>query len=135
MRDAVADLDLPLNRMEQRRHRLEELFQADAAPGFETTGAADVQLTSAQGPPVRRTRPAAASSTTSGTGPTTGRAWAGPQIVRALCWHSLRSAFGIGRGVKAKIVVVITSVIICLPAVVNAAMVALNPGQRPAGQL
>ncbi len=43
VRDAVADLDLPLNRMEQRRHRLEELFQADAAPGFETTGAADVR--------------------------------------------------------------------------------------------
>ncbi len=58
-------------------------------------------------------------------GPRLGRA----QIVRALCWHSLRSAFGIGRGVKAKIVVVITSVIICLPAVVNAAIVALNPGQ------
>jgi ABC-2 type transport system ATP-binding protein len=32
VRDAVADLGLPLNRMEQRRHRLEELFQDDAAP-------------------------------------------------------------------------------------------------------
>jgi ABC-2 type transport system permease protein len=58
-------------------------------------------------------------------GPRLGR----PQIVRALCWHSLRSAFGIGRGVKAKIVTVITFVIICLPAVVNAAVVALNPAQ------
>jgi ABC-2 type transport system permease protein len=56
-------------------------------------------------------------------GPRRGRA----QIVRALCWHSLRSAFGIGRGIKAKIVPVITVVIICLPAVIDAAIVALTP--------
>jgi len=55
-------------------------------------------------------------------GPRLGRA----QIVRALCWHSLRSAFGIGRGIKAKIVPVITMVIICLPAVIDAAIVALS---------
>lgn len=55
-------------------------------------------------------------------GPRLGRA----QIVRALCWHSLRSAFGIGRGVKAKIVTVITFVLICLPAVVDAAAIALS---------
>jgi ABC-2 type transport system permease protein len=48
------------------------------------------------------------------------------QIVRALCWHSLRSAFGIGRGIKAKIVPVITVVIMCLPAVIDAAIVALS---------
>ena len=48
------------------------------------------------------------------------------QIVRALAWHSLRSAFGIGRGVKAKIVPVVTFVIMCLPAVINAAAVALS---------
>jgi ABC-2 type transport system permease protein len=48
------------------------------------------------------------------------------EIVRALCWHSLRSAFGIRRGVKAKIVPVITSVIMCLPAVIDAAIVALS---------
>ena len=48
------------------------------------------------------------------------------QIVRALAWHSLRSAFGIGRGVKAKIVPVITFGIMCLPAVINAAAVALS---------
>ena len=46
------------------------------------------------------------------------------QIVRALYWHSLRSAFGIGRGAKAKIFPVITFVLICLPAVVNAVAVA-----------
>ena len=43
VRDAVADLGLPLNRMEQRRHQLEELFRDDAAPAFETTGAGDVR--------------------------------------------------------------------------------------------
>ena len=53
-------------------------------------------------------------------GPRLGR----PAIVRALCWHSLRSAFGIGRGIKAKIVPVITFVIMCLPAVANAVSVA-----------
>ena len=45
------------------------------------------------------------------------------QIVLALCWHSLRSAFGIGRGVKAKIVPVLTFAIMCLPAVVDAVVV------------
>jgi ABC-2 type transport system permease protein len=53
-------------------------------------------------------------------GPRLGRA----AIVRALCWHSLRSAFGVGRGAKAKIVPVITFVIMCLPAVANAVTVA-----------
>jgi ABC-2 type transport system permease protein len=53
-------------------------------------------------------------------GPRLGRA----AIVRALCWHSLRSAFGIGRGAKAKIVPVISFVIMCLPAVANAVGVA-----------
>ena len=46
------------------------------------------------------------------------------QIVRALCWHSFRSAFGIGRGPKAKIVPVIAFVLMCLPAVINAVAVA-----------
>jgi ABC-2 type transport system permease protein len=45
------------------------------------------------------------------------------QIVLALCWHSLRSAFGIGRGVKAKIVPVLTFAIMCLPAIVDAVIV------------
>jgi ABC-2 type transport system permease protein len=53
-------------------------------------------------------------------GPRLGRA----QIVRALCWHSLRSAFGIGRGAKAKIVPVIAFTAMCLPAIVNAVAVA-----------
>jgi ABC-2 type transport system permease protein len=53
-------------------------------------------------------------------GPRLGRA----QIVRALTWHSFRSAFGIGRGVKAKIIPILASVAICLPAFVNAFAVA-----------
>ena len=37
VRDAIADLGLPLNRMEQRRHRVEEIFRA---PG-QITGESD----------------------------------------------------------------------------------------------
>jgi ABC-2 type transport system permease protein len=53
-------------------------------------------------------------------GPRLGRA----QIVRALTWHSFRSAWGIGRGVKAKILPALVVIAICLPAFVNAFAVA-----------
>jgi ABC-2 type transport system permease protein len=53
-----------------------------------------------------------------------GRRLGRPQIVRALYWHSLRSAFGLGRGAKAKIVPVIVFAIMCLPAIANAVAVA-----------
>lgn len=53
-------------------------------------------------------------------GPRLGRA----QIVRALLWHSFRSALGIGRGPKAKILPVIAFVALCLPAIINAVSVA-----------
>jgi ABC-2 type transport system permease protein len=49
-----------------------------------------------------------------------------PEIVRALCWYSLRGAFGFGRGVKAKIVPVLTFVVMCAPAVVSAIVIALS---------
>lgn len=42
------------------------------------------------------------------------------RIVAALAWHSFRSAFGLGRGAKAKVVPVIAFLALCLPAVVNA---------------
>jgi ABC-2 type transport system permease protein len=58
------------------------------------------------------------------TGPRLGR----PAIGRALCWHSFRSAFGLGRGAKAKIVPVLTLSLMCLPAIVNAVAVARGPG-------
>jgi ABC-2 type transport system permease protein len=61
-------------------------------------------------------------------GPRLGRV----QIVRALLWHSFRSALGIGRGPKAKILPVIAFVAICLPAVVNAVVVA-NGGAQVVG--
>jgi ABC-2 type transport system permease protein len=54
----------------------------------------------------------------------TGRRLGRPQIVRALYWHSLRSAFGLGRGAKAKIVPVIVFAIMCLPAIASAVAVA-----------
>ena len=53
-------------------------------------------------------------------GPRLGRA----QIVRALTWHSFRSAYGIGRGVKGKIIPVLAFIAMCLPALVNAFAVA-----------
>ena len=49
-------------------------------------------------------------------GPRLGRA----QIIRALIWHSFRSSFGIGRGVKAKIVPILACIAMLLPAFVNA---------------
>ena len=52
------------------------------------------------------------------------------QIVAALAWHSFRSAFGLGRGARAKIVPAITVIAICLPAVVNA--FAMSRGNPPA---
>jgi ABC-2 type transport system permease protein len=54
-----------------------------------------------------------------------------PGIIRALYWHSLRSAFGIGRGAKAKIVPIIMFILMCLPAIVNAISVAQHPGSAP----
>ena len=57
-------------------------------------------------------------------GPRLGRA----AIIRALTWHSLRSAFGIGRGAKAKVVPILMFGLMCLPAVVNAIVVARTPG-------
>jgi ABC-2 type transport system permease protein len=53
------------------------------------------------------------------------------QIVRALIWHSMRSAFGIGRGAKAKIFPVLLFALMCLPAMVNAVALATNHGSQP----
>jgi ABC-2 type transport system permease protein len=52
-----------------------------------------------------------------------------PQIVRALALQSLRSAFGIGRGAKAKIFPVLLFALMCLPAIISIAAMALNPNQ------
>ncbi len=53
-------------------------------------------------------------------GPRLGRAG----ILRALAWHSLRSAVGLGRSAKAKIIPVLALALLCLPAVANAVSVA-----------
>jgi ABC-2 type transport system permease protein len=53
-------------------------------------------------------------------GPRLGRG----QIVKALTWHSFRSAFGIGRGLKGKIIPLLAVIAMCLPALVNAFAVA-----------
>jgi ABC-2 type transport system ATP-binding protein len=43
VRDAIAGLGLPLNRLEQRRHRVDELFREDEAPVADMTGAPNVR--------------------------------------------------------------------------------------------
>jgi ABC-2 type transport system ATP-binding protein len=40
IRDVIAELGLPLNRLEQRRRRVEELFRDDQAPAHQTPGGA-----------------------------------------------------------------------------------------------
>jgi ABC-2 type transport system permease protein len=61
-------------------------------------------------------------------GPRLGRA----AIIRALIWHSFRSAFGVGRGAKAKVVPAVALLALCLPAAVNAfAMSKGNPRLLP----
>jgi ABC-2 type transport system permease protein len=61
-----------------------------------------------------------------------GQRFGRPQIVRALAIDGLRTSFGLGRGVKAKIFPVLLFLLMCLPAVVSIAAMALNPGN---GQL
>jgi ABC-2 type transport system permease protein len=59
----------------------------------------------------------------------TGQRLGRPAIVWALFAHSLRSAYGLGRGAKAKIVPFALFALMCLPAIVNAIIVA-TPGGR-----
>ena len=89
MRDCVAALALPLCRLEQRRHQVEELFRDEQEVGNANQAAGVIHDLGYRGYD----------------GPRLGRA----QIVRALTWHSFRSAWGIGRGVKGKIVPVLRS--------------------------
>jgi ABC-2 type transport system permease protein len=49
------------------------------------------------------------------------------QIITALAWESFRAAFGFGRGAKAKILPVIVTIVLLLPAVINA--FAMSEGQ------
>ena len=54
----------------------------------------------------------------------TGERPGGPRSSATLTWYSLRAAFGLGRGAKAKIFPVSAFAMICAPAVVNAFIVA-----------
>src|ERR1700743_288898 len=47
-----------------------------------------------------------------------------PLIVRALPVYSLRSAFGLGRGARAKIIPISVFALMCLPSLINAVLVA-----------
>jgi ABC-2 type transport system permease protein len=51
------------------------------------------------------------------------------QIIRALTWHSFRSAWGLGRGVKGKIIPALAFVAMCLPVLVNAVAAARGNGR------
>ena len=80
---AVADLDLPLHRLDQRRHRVAELFATEGdRPMSEPTDGVIHDI---------------------GYQRYTGPGWAGGTSFGALYVHGLRTAFGLGRSAKAKI--------------------------------
>src|ERR1700759_3212076 len=54
----------------------------------------------------------------------TGDRYGRPVIVRALAVYSLRSAFGLGRGARAKIIPISVFALMCLPSLINAVLVA-----------
>ena len=93
VRDAVADLGLPLNRLEQRRRRVEELFQDDDRTRH---GGRQQHEAAAAGRPAHRAQAETGVIHDIGYRRYTGRRLGRAQIVRALYWHSLRSAFGLG---------------------------------------
>jgi ABC-2 type transport system permease protein len=51
------------------------------------------------------------------------------RIVLALTWHSYRTAFGLGRGGRAKVFPALLLALLCLPAAVNAVALATSHGQ------
>ena len=103
---AVADLDLPLHRLDQRRHRVAELFAGEASNVADTTGVIhDIGYQRYQGARL-------------------GRGYA-----RALVYvHGLRTAFGLGRSAKAKIFPWIVAGLAGLVAVVFTAIRTQSPG-------
>jgi ABC-2 type transport system permease protein len=52
------------------------------------------------------------------------------RIVRALIWHSYRTAFGFGRGARAKVFPALLLALLCLPAAVNAVALATSHGHQ-----
>ena len=110
VRDTVADLGLPLIRIEQRRHRLEDLFRDAPEDGarHSTTSGAAASSARGHGRAARMTAPLPVDSPTGSiydlgyrgyTGPRLGRGFA----IRSLFTHSLRTTYGLGRTTRAKL--------------------------------
>ena len=148
VRDALADLGLPLVRLEQRRRGLEDLF-ADAPRRTPTAGGrrrgrrrsgpagADRERAAMSGsrPPLARTTAATASGPGGSIYDLGYQRYDGPRLGRtaasiALLRNTFRSAFGIGRGGRAKIAPFTLAALAILPAIlaVGIAAIALQAG-------
>ena len=118
VRDAVVDLDLPLVRIEPRRHSLEDLFRDQGGRSVtEPTG------TAADG----RQRAPAAASTTSATRAITAIAC---RVARWSWRCSPRrcvACYGIGRGARAKVVPFALAGLALIPAIVAVGIAASSP--------
>ncbi len=91
VRDAVADLGLALLRLEQRRHRLSDMFTEPHPRGAEQQRGSDNSMAR---PPVSES---GVSSTTSATNATTAHASDVAARWSPFMWHGLRGIFGLGR--------------------------------------
>ena len=135
VRDAVADLGLGLVRMEQRRHRIAEVFTdttRDDAERKEAVGAR--QLSSRRGTG-RAAGDQPTSSTTSATAPTTARASAARYARRSLYSQTLRGAYGLGRSAKSKVLPMLLLAVMCCPPLIMVAVAVVTKAERPAGRL
>ena len=82
VRDSVAALCLPLSRLEQRRHQVEEIFRDDASPANPASSARRRPPMSTETSPAPGPSAAGGSSTTSATAATTALASAGHRLSR-----------------------------------------------------
>ena len=112
IRDGAASLGLGLVRVEQRRHRLEDLFRDDAAEEAGTC--------------LSRRPPAA--STTSATATTRASASGGGARSLTLYVHGLRSAFGLGRRTSSKIFPFALAIFAFVPAIIQLGVGAIVSG-------
>ena len=133
VRDAVAELGLPLVRMEQRRQSLEDLFRDDVP-----TPAAQTPPTSSAPPagearrdrdadPAERGRsPCVRAAASRSRLPVLHRAAAGRRsAVQALFTQTIRACFGIGRGGRAKIAPFTLAALAVLPAILAVGIAAI----------
>ena len=135
VRDTVADLGLPLVRMERGRHSLEDLFRDDVPRGWpgRRAGAGGRALTAGGD---RRDRRRACRPPTGPTGSIYDigyRGYDGPRLGRrhaftTLFVQGLRATFGLGRSGRAKI---LPAFCLVLPAIVALIIVALNGVRLP----